>query len=99
MIRLQTPRQVLAEIDKATNRPWWASRLMKRIERQLTETQFQGKPVIDTPMSMAACEAVLEEALNFVRMPGNDPLDDMLKDMRDDAARKTYVFGKTFGNA
>lgn len=81
MMRLHTPREVLAEIGKAKNRPWWADRLMKRIEAHLTKTQFRGAPMIDTPMSMAACEAALEEALNVVQMPGNDPIDDMLNDV------------------
>lgn len=81
MSKLHTPREVLAQVVAQPNKPWWASRLMARIEKHLTEAQFQWKPVIDTPMSMLAVEAVLEEALNVVRMPGNDPVDDMLNDV------------------
>lgn len=91
MSRLHTPREVLAQVVAAPNKPWWASRLMGRIEKYLTETQFRGQPVIDTPMSMLAVEAVLEEALNVVRMPGADPIDDMLNDVADgNLARKVH---------
>lgn len=102
MTRLHTPRQVLDAITAlpAMSRPWWADRLMSRIEKHLTATMFRGNPVIDTPMSAAACEAVLEEALHVVRMPGADPLDDMLRDMHAaDDSRKTYVFGSMVGKA
>lgn len=98
MSKLATPRQVLSEVVSAANKPWWADRLMARIEKVLTESLHNGKPIIDTPMSSAACEAVLEEALERVRMPGTDPLDDMLRDMHAaDDSRKTYVFGSMVG--
>lgn len=103
MGKLHTPREVLANVISSPRKPWWATRLMARIEQHLTDAQFQGKPVIDTPMSMLAVEAVLEEALEVVRMPGNDPIDDMMRDMHDETMRKTYVFGslidKPAGNA
>lgn len=82
MSKLHTPREVLAQVVAQPNKPWWASRLMGRIEKHLTDTLHNGRPVIDTPMSMLAVEAVLEEALNVVRMPGRDPIEDMLNDAR-----------------
>ncbi len=95
-----TPRQVLAEVANAPNKPWWVDRLMSRIEKHLTDTLFKGKPLIDTPMSEKACQAVLEEALDVVRMPGADLLDDMLRDMHAaDDSRKTYVFGSMVGRS
>lgn len=82
MRTLHTPREVLAAVRSQTNKPWWATRLADRMERHLTATLFRGKPVIDTPMSSAACEAVIEEALNVVRMPNPaDPVGEMLYDM------------------
>lgn len=82
MSRLHTPREVLAAVKAQTNKPWWATRLSDRMEKHLTATLFKGKPVIDTQMSVAACEAVIEEALNVVRMPdATDPVGEMLFDM------------------
>lgn len=83
MARLHTPREVLAELSRASNRPWWIDKFMKDMAIQLQATLFNGRPVIDIPMSEAACEAVLEEALEKVQAPAtSDPLADMLRHYR-----------------
>lgn len=81
-MRLQTPRDVLNEVRRGANKPWWATRLANRMEAHLTRSMFRGRPIIDTPMSEAACEAVLEEARKMVREPDPaDPVGEMLYDM------------------
>lgn len=82
MTSFSTPRNVLAEIRNAKNKPWWADRLAKRIEEHLSRTMWKGKPLIDQRLSEAACKAVLDEALNVVRLPdASDPVGEMLYDM------------------
>ena len=82
MTKLHTPRAVLQEMVGGKRRPWWADRLAKRIEIHLAITLWKGKPLIDTPMSAAMAEAVIDEALNVVRMPDpGDPVGEMLYDM------------------
>lgn len=77
---LVTPRQVLREMRKHPNRPWWADKLAKEMAEHLTKSLFHGKPLIDTPMSSAACEAVLEEARKAVQEPKSN--DQLLAELR-----------------
>lgn len=64
-----TPRQILIEMDKAKFRPWWLAKHLQELREHLTRATHNGKPLIDTPMSQAACEAVLEEAVEYVTRP------------------------------
>lgn len=69
MFDLVTPREVLKNIKADPRRPWWADKLFGEIEAHMTKTLWKGKPLIDTPMAVATCEAVLEEAVDLVRRP------------------------------
>jgi len=72
MMRLVTPRQALQEIRKTPDgSPWWAKKLYKDIVEHLTNAEFRGSPLIDTPMSELACHAVLQEAVDVVRKPAS----------------------------
>ncbi len=83
MTSLATPREVLREMRQAKRKPWWADKLADRIEAHLTKTQWQGKPLIDQRLSEKACQAVIDEALNVVRLPDpSDPIGEMLYDMK-----------------
>jgi len=66
---LTTPRRVLAEIKKAEQKPWWVGRLFDDVMRHLTLTTFRGQPLLDTPMTAEAIEAVIDEAVDVVRKP------------------------------
>ncbi len=81
-MHLATPRQVLKEITEAKSKPWWATRLVSRMEAHLTKTMWRGKPLIDCLLTEKQCKAVIDEALNVVRLPDpRDPVGDMLRDM------------------
>ena len=77
---LVTPREVLRQIKADPRRPWWADRLFREVEEHLTRALFRGKPVIDQRMTSAACEAVLEEAVDAVRRPKT--VDELMAEMR-----------------
>lgn len=82
MTSLATPREVLGELRRAKRKPWWADRLANRVEAHLATTMWKGRPVIDQKLSEKACWAVIEEALNVVRLPDPaDPIGEMLRDM------------------
>lgn len=81
---LQTPRQVLAEMDRAKFRPWWLSKHLDELRQHLTRATFNGCPLIDTPMSQTACEAVLEEAVDYVTRPRTHA--ELLAELRADVA-------------
>jgi hypothetical protein len=66
---LVTPRAVLREIKNAADKPWWVSRMFNEVEEHLKRTRFKGCWLLDTPMTPAACEAVIEEAVDVVRKP------------------------------
>ena len=66
---LLTPRAVLAEIRKATDKPWWVSRMFDEVQAHLMRSRHKGRWLLDTPMTAAACEAVIEEAVDVVRKP------------------------------
>lgn len=61
---LATPRHVLTEIKGAKRKPWWVNRVFGEVEQILT-----GMGVIDTPMSAASIEALLEEAVERAMRP------------------------------
>lgn len=83
MTSKHTPFEVLREMRAGKRKPWWADRLGDRMEAHLARVMWQGKPLLHTKLSSKACEAVLEEALNVVRLPdANDPVGEMLHDMR-----------------
>lgn len=87
MTSLATPRDVLNEVRSAKRKPWWADRLAERIEAHLTLTQWKGQPLIDQHLSEQACWAVIQEALNVVRLPdARDPVGEMIYDSH----RKRY---------
>ena len=92
MIGLSTPREALAEFRRAKVRPWWADKLAAELEAHLTLATFRGVPLIDTPMTMSACEACLEEAIEAVTAPA-DPrqapaiLDPSGRPARDEASK------------
>lgn len=66
---LVTPRAVLAEIRKAKDAPWWVSRMFDDVQAHLQRARHKGRWLLDTPMTAAACEAVIEEAVDVVRKP------------------------------
>lgn len=80
MQRLVTPRAVLAEIKAAKDKPWWATKLFDDITRHLAISLFKGKPLLDTPMTHAACEAVIMEAIDIVQKPAS--LDQLMIELR-----------------
>lgn len=63
-MRLATPRQVLTEIKRGKGQPWWARRMFSEVQEIIT-----GIGVIDTPMSAASIEALLEEAVERAMRP------------------------------
>lgn len=82
-MRLATPRQVLQEISEGARKPWWIKTLKKRMEEHLTKATWRGLPMIDAMLTETQCAAVIEEALNVIRMPNpGDPVGDMLRDAR-----------------
>ena len=81
MIGLSTPREALAEFRRAKLRPWWVDKLAAELEAHLTLATFRGVPLIDTPMTMPACEACLEEAIEAVTAP-TDPLQALLRELQ-----------------
>lgn len=72
MIGLATPRQVIRELGNAKIVPWWIERLKTDITRHLERCTHNGMPIIDTPMSEKACQAVLQEAVDYVQRPRTD---------------------------
>jgi hypothetical protein len=62
---------VLREVGAAKTAivPWWIGRLKADIERHLSRATHNGLPLIDTPMSAMACEAVLLETVNYLQRP------------------------------
>lgn len=80
-----TPRNVLKEIKAAKNKPWWVTRLFQDVEDHLAITMHKGKPLLDTPMTSAAVEAVLEEAVDVVSKPASN--DKLLAALRRDVLR------------
>jgi predicted metalloenzyme YecM len=66
---LVTPRNVLREMMRSSKmQPWWL-RLSKEIVQHLSDATVNGRAIIDLPMSEAAVEAVLEEAVDVVTKP------------------------------
>lgn len=63
-MRLATPRQVLAEIKRAKHQPWWAKKAFGEVEQILA-----AMGVIDSPMSAASIEALLQEAAERTQRP------------------------------
>lgn len=80
-VRTATPREVIFEMGKAKIRPWWFRKFQKDLTERLTRAQHNGKPLIDTPMSQAAIDAVFEEAIDVIMTP-TDPIDDMIREMK-----------------
>lgn len=82
MIGLHTPREVIEAVKAQRNAPWWARRHGDRIAALLAKTIMNGRSVLDTPMSAAAVDAVIEEARLWVKEPDpRDPVGEMLYDM------------------
>ena len=78
---LSTPRQVLAEMRRTRDRPWWATKLFDDLTAHLSRTRFDGKPLIDAPLSNAALDAVFEEAVEVVTSPPpEDPIETMVRE-------------------
>lgn len=62
MLHLGTPRQAILEMVQMRKEEWFLRR-MKRVWQHLEKVQFRGRPLIDEPMSVAAIDAVLKEAM------------------------------------
>lgn len=82
-MRQHTPREVLDEMAKAKRPPWWLRKHIEELKAHLGRVQFQGKPMLDTPMSMAGVEAVFEEALDYVMRPRT--FDELVAEFKHDA--------------
>lgn len=63
-MRLATPRQVLAEIKRGNGKPWWVTKVFGEVEQIIT-----GMGFIDSPMSAASIEALLQEAVERTQRP------------------------------
>ena len=76
-----TPRQVLAEMRRPRDKPWWAVKLFNDLTEHLSKVRYDGKPLLDTPLSSAALDAVFEEAIEAVtNPPAEDPIEAMVRE-------------------
>jgi hypothetical protein len=63
-MRLATPRQVLNEIKAGKAKPWWVKKVFGDVEQIIT-----GMGCMDSPMSAASIEALLQEAAERTQRP------------------------------
>lgn len=80
-MRALTPRHVIREMDKALIKPWWLGKFRSELIERLTSARFNGHPLIDTPMSQPAIEAVFEEAVEAIMAP-TDLVAEIERDLR-----------------